>query len=97
MSIPLTMEAPASFDTCRNFVRVTGERGDFVEFEFAIGEPELFIEMILTRDAFEDFCRDRKPVHLPPNSADRPMLECNEEENEFDWHLSDAREQRFRN
>jgi len=46
----------SAFDPFRKFVRVTGERDDgFVEFDFALGEPELFAEMMLTRAAFEDF------------------------------------------
>jgi phenol hydroxylase P0 protein len=41
--------------TC--FVRVTGEQaGRFVEFEFAVGDPELSIEMILPFHAFDEFC-----------------------------------------
>ena len=38
---------PAGFDTRRRFVRVTGERPNgFVEFDFAVGEPDLAVEMI---------------------------------------------------
>jgi phenol hydroxylase P0 protein len=47
----------AVFDVTRKFVRVTELRSDgFVEFEFAIGEPELFVEMILPPAAFDEFC-----------------------------------------
>jgi len=53
------------FDPFRKFVRVTGERDDgFVEFDFALGEPELFAEMMLTRAAFEDFCAAQNVVVL---------------------------------
>jgi phenol hydroxylase P0 protein len=85
--------ATTTFDMSRCFVRVTGERGDFVEFEFALGEPEIFIEMILTREAFEDFCRERNPViqQLDEGESGR-----DEGEAEFDWRLSDAREKHFR-
>lgn len=46
-----------AFDTSRRFVRVNKLRDDgFVEFDFAIGEPELFVEMLLPKPAFTDFC-----------------------------------------
>ncbi len=55
----------SAFDPFRKFVRVTGERDDgFVEFDFALGEPELFAEMMLTRAAFEDFCAAQNVVVL---------------------------------
>jgi len=47
----------ARFDPARKFVRVRELRPDrFIEFDFAIGEPEIFVEMILHADAFDDFC-----------------------------------------
>jgi len=30
----------------------------FIEFDFAIGEPSLYVELVLPKDAFEVFCRD---------------------------------------
>ncbi len=47
------------------FVRVTGAaRGGFIEFQFSIGDPTLYLEMILPRAAFEEFCATNKVVHL---------------------------------
>lgn len=41
----------------RKFVRVTQRRPDgLVEFEFAIGERALFVEMMLPIRAFDEFC-----------------------------------------
>lgn len=41
----------------RKFVRVTHRRPDgLVEFEFAIGERALFVEMMLPDRAFDEFC-----------------------------------------
>ncbi|MEK7885112.1 MULTISPECIES: phenol hydroxylase subunit [Methyloversatilis] len=55
----------SAFDPFRKFVRVTGERDDgFVEFDFALGEPELFAEMMLTRAAFDEFCAAQDVVVL---------------------------------
>ena len=42
------------FDVQKKFVRVVELRPDgFVEFEFAVGEPELYVEMVLPPTAFE--------------------------------------------
>lgn len=42
--------------TLKRYVRVR-ERGErFVEFDFAIENPELFVELILPPQAFEEFC-----------------------------------------
>lgn len=47
-----------SIDATRRFVRVRHLRDDgFVEFDFAIGDPELYAELILPRPAFEAFAR----------------------------------------
>lgn len=44
------------------FHRLT-ERG-FVEFAFGVGSPELMTELILPLDAYRDFCRVNRVVHL---------------------------------
>ncbi|MGS0755837.1 phenol hydroxylase subunit [Roseateles sp. GG27B] len=57
-STPAT--APAAERTCdvtRRFVRIKQLRADgLVCFEFAIGWPELFVDLMLPRLAFDDFC-----------------------------------------
>lgn len=53
-------------DVMRRFVRVTGERGPFVEFDFAIGWPELSVELVLPRAAFEEFCQRNAVIVLDP-------------------------------
>lgn len=66
---PLTGVPP--FDTAKRYVRLTQVRADgFVEFEFAIGDPELAVELILPADAYRDFCRDNHAVLI----AARPNL-----------------------
>lgn len=83
--------ATAGFDPARKFVRVIGEReGGFVEFEFAVGEPELFVEMILPAAAFSDFCSLNAVVRLDPRPA------AAEDGGDFEWRLHDATQQRFR-
>jgi phenol hydroxylase P0 protein len=54
-----------SFDEMPRYIRVrSGPEDRFVEFDFAIGYPELFVELVLPRDAFEIFCRHNKVIHM---------------------------------
>lgn len=84
---PVRVTAPEGFDPNRRFVRVMGNRNGFVEFEFAVGEPEICVEMVLTPEAFEQFCATNKPEMLPPRSA---QTETEQEDRGMDWRLSDA-------
>lgn len=44
-------------DVTRKYVRIKQLRADgLVCFEFAIGWPELFVDLMLPRPAFDDFC-----------------------------------------
>lgn len=57
------------FDPARRYVRLIQVRADgFVEFEFAIGDPELAVDLILPADAYREFCRDNHAVliSMPP-------------------------------
>lgn len=44
---------PASLN---RYVRIRERSEKFVEFDFAIENPELFVELILPHQAFEEFC-----------------------------------------
>ena len=58
--------AAPPFDLTRRFVRLMRVRDDgFVEFEFAIGEPALAVELILPAAAYRAFCRDNSVTVLP--------------------------------
>lgn len=63
-SLP-TQDRVDVFDPARKFVKVTrvNSRG-FVEFEFAVGIPELCVELMLPSTAFEAFCRAQNAVRL---------------------------------
>ncbi|MCE1235235.1 MAG: phenol hydroxylase subunit [Hyphomicrobiales bacterium] len=57
-------------------VRVLGTRlGRFVEFEFSLGDDDLSVELILPTKAFEEFCRARSAVVLPPDASTAEALE----------------------
>lgn len=55
------------FDPRTRFVRLIRIRSDgFVEFEFAIGDPDLAVDLIMPADAYRDFCRDNNVVRISP-------------------------------
>ncbi|MGO3841472.1 MAG: phenol hydroxylase subunit [Alcaligenes pakistanensis] len=46
-----------SLPTLTKYVRVrSSANARFVEFDFAIGQPDLFVELVLPPAAFEHFC-----------------------------------------
>lgn len=52
-----TTAPPPCFDVQRRYVRQRALRDDgFVEFDFAIGDPDLCVELILPLAAFTAFC-----------------------------------------
>lgn len=54
------------------YVRVTGTReARFVEFEFAIGDPELAVELVLQFAQFREFCARHAVQHLTPEEGAR--------------------------
>lgn len=67
------------------FVRITRERPNgFIEFDYAVGELEVFVELILPTDEFHQFCKNNK-VRLIASDEGRPS-----QDEEWDWRLSDA-------
>lgn len=71
------IERPAAFDATRKLVRVNGERRGMVDFDFAVGDLALSVEMMLPTKDFQRFCEeqgailvtDEKPT-LPGVSAE---------------------------
>jgi len=54
-----------SFEQLVKYVRVRSDEGArFVEFDFAIGDPSLFVELVMPQKAFEHFCLNNKVVHM---------------------------------
>lgn len=72
-------DAPLTVDVMRRYVRVTHDDGVFVEFDFAIGWPELYVELVLPRPAFEDFCVRNQVVHMDP-IPEQPTNQSDDEE-----------------
>lgn len=94
---PPDVTAPASFDVTQRFVRVTGQRPNgFIEFEFSVGDPALFAELILPPEAFAEFCLANGAIILPVAPGDNADTGNGETPDDWDWRLSDARNTRFR-
>lgn len=83
-----------TFDVQRRFIRIVEERANgLIEFEFAAGEPDLYVEMILPRAEFEDFCRMQG---VAPTRGRLPRHDQDSLEAHWDWNLRDARERHVR-
>lgn len=55
------------FQALTKYVRVrSAPEARFVEFDFAIGDPGLFVELVLPQDAFTRFCADNQVVAMSP-------------------------------
>lgn len=82
------------FDPTRKFIRVIQRRSDgLVEFEFAVGEPELFVEMLLPQAAFDDFCQQQG---VQASLGGLAGAASGSVAHEWDWTLHQARDQHFR-
>lgn len=89
-----TPSSDKRWDLQRRFIRIVHEHDNgMVEFEFAVGEPELFVEMVMPRAEFEDFCAMHQVV---PTMGPLPAADLQDTRAEWDWSLRDAREQHFR-
>mgnify|MGYP000158967765 CR=1 FL=1 len=60
----------ANFSELKRYVRVRRLIDDkFVEFDFAIGDPSLYVELVLPRGAFDQFCQHNRVVLLTDEEA----------------------------
>lgn len=54
----------------RRYVRVTNvDHHGFVEFQFSVDDPNLYLEMTLPKSAFDEFCREHNAHHLTEAQA----------------------------
>lgn len=69
-------EEKPTFEQLTKYVRVrSAENSKFVEFDFAISEPDLFAELILPKKAFEQFCQTNNVVFMTKEQQDANDLE----------------------
>lgn len=75
------------FDPGKKYVRVSQVRTDgMVEFDFSIGTPELYVELMLPLNAFSEFCETNGVIVL---SGERQEWTA---EGDWAWSLKQARE-----
>lgn len=87
--------AESNFDITRKFVRVmrTLPNG-LIEFEFAIGDPDVAAELVMPKAAFDEFCAANQ-VELLTTEKTVP-LDAEASDADFRWNLHQATHQRFR-
>ncbi len=58
-------------DAPRHYVRVTrADHHGYTEFQFSIGDPDLYLDMTLPPAAFAEFCARHRVVHLTSAQAE---------------------------
>ena len=66
-------ELPAykpAFDAERRYVRFRELRADgFVEFSFAIGDPELSVDLVMLLEDYKTFCRAQSVTYVTREQA----------------------------
>ena len=91
---PPTPASPAAWDVAQRFIRIVQEHDNgMVEFEFAVGEPGLFVEMVMPAAEFRQFCQDQG---VTPTQGALPEAAAGTQDHEWDWSLRAAREKHFR-
>jgi phenol hydroxylase P0 protein len=87
------MNNTATFNPDNKFVRIIQVHPNgLVEFEFAVGEAELFVELLMAQTAFDEFCAMHK---VTPTLGHLVQAQSSDTQ-EWDWSLRAAREQHLR-
>ncbi len=87
--------AAGNFDITRKFVRVmrTLPNG-LIEFEFAVGDPDVAAELVMPKAAFDEFCAANGVELLTGDKP--PPADAEAADADFNWNLHQATHQRFR-
>jgi len=87
------MSNTPNFNPNLKFVRIIEQHANgLVEFEFAVGEPGLFVELLMAQASFDEFCA----MHGVTPTKGRLAAAQSKDEQEWDWSLRAAREQHLR-
>lgn len=61
-----------SNSTLTKYIRIRSEPdAKFVMFDFAIGDPSLYVELVLPPSAFEDFCKNNQAISMTQDQMDK--------------------------
>lgn len=62
----------------KKYIRVTGDiDAAFVEFDFAIHDPTLYVELVLPQQAFREFCKTNQVIEM--TQQEQAMNDAQEE------------------
>ena len=87
--------ATGTFDITRKFVRVMRTRPNgLIEFEFAVGDPDVAVELVMPKAAFDEFCANNQVELLRASPA--VAFDAEAADADFHWNLHQATHQRFR-
>ena len=87
--------ATGSCDITRKFVRVMRTRANgLIEFEFAVGDPDVAVELVMPKAAFDEFCANNQVELLSTSPA--VAFDAEAADADFHWNLHQATHQRFR-
>ena len=87
--------AKNGFDVTRKYVRVLGTlQSGLVEFEFSVGEPEMAVELVMPKAAFDEFCASNQVEFIGASLA--VSADADADDADFHWNLHQATHQRFR-
>ncbi len=67
----------------KKYVRIVERRPDgFIEFQFSIGYTEYYVELILSLEDFEIFCKENQVEFLPEGEQEKSSV--------LEWSLRDV-------
>ena len=70
-SIKMQSNSELQGESLPRFVRVKKViKEAFIEFDFAVGDPELYVELILPVAAFEIFCLRNNVIHMSEEQSE---------------------------
>ena len=68
------------------YVRVTGVRNDkFIEFDFSIDDPEIFVELVLPTEMFQTFCTNNNVKFMQAEANTQA------ESDRMQWRIGDVK------
>jgi len=87
------MNQTPEFNPEKKFIRIIQTHATgLVEFEFAVGEPGLYVELLMAQSAFDEFCAMHGVTPTQGHLAEAQDSDTQE----WDWSLHAARAQQVR-
>lgn len=88
------MTNQAAVPKLTKYIRVTGDlNAKFVEFDFAIHDPTLYVELVLPQEAFQKFCQANEVVTM--NEEQKAINDAEEEKWRYGTEVTLVGAQRY--